>query len=463
MSPTTRSPRSRRSSRSWLLRLLALLAAGLLVLAACADGQDDSSSDSGGESGVASPDAPREEAGDGATADEGGEAEGADPGQGGEATGGDDADDGAAAPVVLTPADIGRSIVYTAAVDLQADDVAAASREAQLAVTALGGFVFGQETTTDPQPRTVLVLKIAPEQFGPALDAIGGVGEVVRQEVSADDVTERVVDLQSQITSLDISVARLRDLLDDAPNLEAIAQLEGQLLQRETTLEQLRGQLRTLESQVSLATITLTVSQPAALPELDVQVTAYVGEDQGERCPGDDELSIDEGEEMVLCLAIENSGNVALAEVEVRDHGLDLDPEDVTLVDFAAEDVLEPGDVLVAWALVTADPENRPSPDVSAVPLDEAGNQLRVGVESQTTPVELDVAEDRSLPGFGDGLGAALGALRTAWAVLVLAAGVALPLLVVVLPLVAAWSWWRRRGAGPEGAADVPPPSLEVP
>lgn len=467
MSPTTRSPRSSlRTPRSWPLRLLALLAACLLVLAACADSQDDdSASDSGGdESAPSEPEAATggEDGGGAATDDatEGASPEEQSDGESGAGTESEDDGDRGVAPVVLTPADIGRSIVYTATVEMQADDVAGASREAQLAVAALGGFVFGQETTTDPQPRTVLVLKIAPDQFGPALEAIGGIGEVVSQDVSADDVTERVVDLQSQITSLDISVARLRDLLDDAPNLEAIAQLEGQLLQRETTLEQLRGQLRTLESQVSLATITLTISQPAALPELDVQVTAYVGEDQGERCPGDDELSIDEGEEMVLCLAIENSGNVALTEVEVRDHGLDLDPEDVTLVDFGAEDVLEPGDVVVAWALFTADPENRPAPDVSAVPLDEAGNQLRVGVESQTTPVELDVAEDRSLPGFGDGLGAATGALLTAWSVVVLLAGVALPLLVVAIPAAVAWSWWRRRRDEP--ASDTPAP-LEVP
>ena len=442
----------------WVRLLAAMLA--LLLLASCSTSDGDDAAD---ESSADAPTAPAEGEESGDSAEGGGVAgEAADDDSAGGGDGSSDEGaqggagaDGGPAPVVLTPADIGRSIVYTAAVVMQADDVAETSRQAQLAVTALGGFVFGQQTTTDPQPRTVLVFKIDPTQFGPALEAIGGVGEVVSQDVTADDVTERVVDLQSQIASLEISVARLRDLLADAPNLEAIASLEAQLLDRETQLEQLRGQLRTLEGQVSLATITLTVSQPAALPSVDVEVTAYVGDDEGERCPGDDELDVDEGDEMVLCLSIENSGNVALTEIEVRDHSLDLDPEDVTLVDFEGDDVLEPGDVVVAWARFTADPDDRPSPDVSAVPLDEAGNQLRVGVEATTTPVELDVEEDRSLPGFGDGFGTAVGVLATAWGVLVLVAGIALPLAIVAAPVVAAVVWWRRRHPRPSPPPDA--------
>ena len=458
MRHTPTSSRRPGPRRWWRGRaLLALAAALLLLAAACSsdDGDDAVGGDSSADEATGAPASGAEEgASDG---DAGGGTEVADPGVAGEPD--DTGGNGGTQPVVLTPADIGRDIVYTATVEMQADDVAATSREAQLAVTALGGFVFGQETTSDPQPRAVLVFKITPERFGDALDALGGVGEVVRQDVSADDVTERVVDLRSRIASTEVSVERLRALLRDAPSLEAIAALESQLLERETALEQMRGQLRTLEDQVALATISLTVSQPEATPILDVEVTAYTGDDGGRRCPGDDEVSAAEGDAMVLCLAIENSGNVAVTDIEVRDHRLGLDPDDVTLVDFAADDVLRPGDSITAWAPFVAAPDEQPSPDVSAVPVDESGTHLRVALQTPVIPLELHVDPDDSLPGFGDGLGAGIGVVLRLVGVAVLALGAILPLLVVVVPVAGGWWWLRQRRSGRPTSPPAPEPS----
>jgi Domain of unknown function (DUF4349) len=434
------------------VRLLALVTiAALLVLSACSDADDSASS--GDEESSAT--APTSEGGgtdgeaDADRAEEGGDQESS-------------ADAGApsstpaeapATPVALTPADFGRSIVYTATVELQAADVNAATAQAQQAVAALGGVVFGQQSTSSPQPRTVLVFKVGPDQFQAALDALGTIGDVVHRDVTADDVTERVVDLQSQISSAEVSVARLRDLLDAASNLDEIAALEAQLLQRETTLEQLRGQLRTLQDQVALSTITLTISQPAATPVLAVAATAYAGIDDGTRCPGADELTLDEGDDATMCLTVENAGNVALSDIEVRDHRLGVDPEDVTLVGFEEGDVLEPGDEVVAWATFVADPDVRPAPDVSAVPVDESGTLLRVAVQSEVTPIEMTVEPDESLPGFVDGLTTATGVLGIVVGILVVLLGLAVPFLVIGVPLAAAAIWWRRR----QDTSDTPP------
>ncbi|MCE2527203.1 MAG: DUF4349 domain-containing protein [Actinomycetia bacterium] len=100
-----------------------------------------------------------------------------------------------------------------------------------------------------------------------ALSRLSQVGELVDQQISADDVTERIVDLQSQIITAEASVSRLRSFLETATNLENLAFYERELLIRETDLERLRGQVRTLQDQVALATITLAISQ---LPERSV-------------------------------------------------------------------------------------------------------------------------------------------------------------------------------------------------
>ncbi|MBT8212294.1 MAG: DUF4349 domain-containing protein, partial [Acidimicrobiia bacterium] len=204
---------------------------------------------------------------------------------------------GAIAPVVAQTVNIGRDIIFRADLVVAVTDVAAAGIEATGIIEALGGFVFGQQTTGGPEAYSVLTFKVFPEDFQKALTRLGSIGEVRTQNISADDVTERVVDLKSRINTAEASVERLRALLAEAGDITTIAQVENQLLERETQLETLRGQLRTLEDAVSLATITLTLTEAQARPSLSVLVSAYPGaDDEGQSCPGNGGgLDVDEG------------------------------------------------------------------------------------------------------------------------------------------------------------------------
>ncbi|MDX1692098.1 MAG: DUF4349 domain-containing protein, partial [Acidimicrobiia bacterium] len=180
--------------------------------------------------------------------------------------GGSDAEEPTnAVQAVLQTTDVGRSIVFTADITVEVDDVVSASERARAAVAGLGGILFGQETRTGPDARSVLTIKVPPENFSAALERLAGIGSLRTQDVRADDVTERVVDLESRIRTAAASVERLRSFLDTAADLEDLASLEAELLQRETDLEILRGRLRTLEDQVALATIVLVLTE--ATPE----------------------------------------------------------------------------------------------------------------------------------------------------------------------------------------------------
>lgn len=214
--------------------------------------------------------------------------------------------------LATTAADLGRLIVYTASITIEVDDVVTAGEEAQAAIAGLGGVLFGQETTIGDQPRSVLTIKVPPQNFQEALRRLSGVGKLLGQSIYADDVTERVVDLESQITTSEASVERLRAFLANATDLETVAGLEAELLARETALEILRGRLRTLEDQVALATIVLILTEPVPdVPEPSIEViqTGYEGHDGGARCPGADELRIDEDADYTVCITVINKGD----------------------------------------------------------------------------------------------------------------------------------------------------------
>ena len=354
---------------------------------------------------------------------------------------------GAAPRVAFQQVDTGRSIVFVGTMLVEVNDVRRATQQAQVAIAGLGGLVFGQHTTSEPAPRTELTFKVMPADFAEAMGRIEALGELKSQQISADDVTERVVNLESRIITARASVERLRNFLGTATGVEAVAELESQLLARETDLELLRGQLRTIEGQVALATIFLTLVEPE--PErLEARVefveTAYAGNDDGARCPAADDLAVDEGEPVTVCVSVENTGDVALVEIEIRDFGLDLDDDDFVALEGSVAGPLQPGERLLGYFRTEAALESAPVAGFSAVPVDADGEPLRIQVTADYDIFEYEVAADDSIPTFVDGLRGSWSAVVTLARLGLLAVGVAIPF-VWVVPLALGLLWLGRR------------------
>ncbi len=351
-------------------------------------------------------------------------------------------------PVSLQQTTSSRQIIHVSSMVVIVEDVSLATQQAQTEIAGLGGLVFGQDTTTSPRPRTTLTFKVMPEDFDEALSRLAALGELETQQISADDVTDRVVDIESRIITNEASVTRLRGFLENATDLETVASLERELLSRETSLELLRGQLRTIQDQVGLATIFLTLIEPEPpMDEARVELvqTTYLGTDEGARCPDDDELTVDEGEAFTICITIENTGNLALTEIEIRDNPLGLDDDDFVVLE-GSLDRLDPEQRLVGYFETTADDlEGFTNPDLSAVAVDEDGEPIRVPINVEREIVELDVIEDTSIRGFTDGLSDSWDALVTLAQVGVLALGVFLPFIWVPILAIGGIGFARRR------------------
>ena len=335
--------------------------------------------------------------------------------------------------------------IFRAALTVAVPDVGSASGEATTVVESLGGFLFGQQATGGANPRSVLTFKILPENFQAALAALGSIGELRSQNVSADDVTERIVDIQSRISTAEASVIRLREFLDDANDIVTLAELERELLNRETTLETLRGQLRTLENQVSLSTIILTLTEDDIRPDMFVSISFYLGhEDAGGSCPGEGEPRFIEGEDVTVCFEVVNTGDTSLTEFTLRDSVLDVELADLTVV-FGDPALLEPGQSLVLAAQLTAERDMRTQTKVTAEPVKESTGDVITGrTVSRTEASFLFVEDPGGLPGFSDGLSSSWNVLQDIGGLVVLGTGAVLPFSWLVL-LVGAYLWLRRR------------------
>lgn len=429
---------------------LILLALAITLIAAACGSTSDSTSDVTAQSdetaATVAASAPAE-----APASEGGLADG-DEGARSLGTGG-------LTPVALQTVDLGRDIIFTADLTVGVSDVATAGAEAARVVTDLGGFLFGQQTTGDPEPFSVLTFKVPPETFQEALSRLGAIGELRTQNVSADDVTERVVDLESRISTAEASVERLKSFLDEANDIVTITELEEQLLERETQLETLRGQLRTIRDRVDLATIVLTLTEALARPAVAVQVTAYPGHDAGLSCPGDGRVAVDKGEDATVCITITNAGDTPLTDVTVADAVLGVDLTDLVVVFGDPAGVILPGQSIDLAAEVSVDRSVRTQTRVTATPVDDEGREIESRSVATTESISLDGVDPGGLPGFSDGLTAAVDVLSWVGGVIVVSAGFVLPF-IWVLVLVGVWVWWWRRRRSRPAEAALPPPPL---
>jgi len=368
---------------------------------------------------------------------------------------------GGVAQVSTNPADFGRDIVFTAEIAVSAPDVVAAGEEATRIIQSLGGFIFGQRTVGAPEPQTILVFKVFPEDFQAALDRLGSIGELRSQNVSADDVTERVVDLQSRINTAQASVERLRGFLETAEGIEVIAQLENQLLARETELETLRGQLRTVEDAVAMATITLSIAESTSRPEIRLEVTAYPGHDEaGLSCPGSPALDVEESAEVTVCFEVTNVGDTWLQNFEVRDPILDVALSDLLVVFGDPAEAIEPGQSIMFAYEAIADRDLRTQTTVSAQPIAEDGTPLPGRDASATVSIFINAIDPGGIPTFAEGL-------EASWEALVGIGKFALLLIGALLPfswvLVVGWlvaRWRRTRRSVP---ATPPPTETEAP
>lgn len=352
---------------------------------------------------------------------------------------------GGVRPAVFQPTDYGRDIIFTADLTVAVNDVPGAGEEATRIVQSLGGFLFGQQTVGSPEPRSVLTFKVPPSKYQEALSSLGSVGEIRSQVVSANDVTEKIVDLESRITTAEASVERLRSLLLGATDIEAIVELENELLVRETELETLRGQLRTLQDQVALATIVLTITEASTVPGLDLAVTAYSAHDAGVSCPGDEGLSVEEGDEATVCYEITNTGDTWLADVDLRDPVLDVEMADLTLVLGELESPLEPGASVILAAEILLERSLRTQTSVTAQPVDEDGEPVPGRPASTVSGIYIDAYDPGGIPTFGEGLEASWEFLVRLGQVLVLIVGTLVPFLWVPVVAIVSWRYVRNR------------------
>ena len=163
----------------------------------------------------------------------------------------------------LVPDTAGRDVVVSGSATLEAADPVATAGEVAGLASSLQGRVDARSTSTyQGRPWASVTVRVPPAQLDAFLQRLGDLGEVTATDLTAQDVTVQVADLQARIDSLTASIARLEELMARAENVTDLVAVETQLAARQAELEGLQAQLRALQDVTSLSTVYLTIRQP---------------------------------------------------------------------------------------------------------------------------------------------------------------------------------------------------------
>jgi hypothetical protein len=140
-------------------------------------------------------------------------------------------------------------------------------REAGTIAARYRGYV--QSSSTSGGRSGTLTIRVPAARFEAAMSALAALGtRVESQSVTGENVTSRFVDLNARLSVWQQQLQVLRGLLGKAPSPEATIRYTNLIMDVQFRIEEIKGELRVLRNQTSMATIKASLHEAGApIPE----------------------------------------------------------------------------------------------------------------------------------------------------------------------------------------------------
>lgn len=161
-----------------------------------------------------------------------------------------------------------RAVILTANIAMKAGDPWATAEKAQSVAIDLGGDVIGlNESGTKDDRVASLTLRVPSLQFTEALRRLRALdADVVSSTVNGQDVSDQFVDLKARLAAKQAEEQRYLALLARPDNkVDDILKIDAVLSTVRTQIEQLQGQVNSIDKKTQFSTITMSIS-PSILP-----------------------------------------------------------------------------------------------------------------------------------------------------------------------------------------------------
>jgi hypothetical protein len=158
-----------------------------------------------------------------------------------------------------------RMIIRTVTMTLAVANVEEAFHKVEQVVAEQNGYLSGSQIRQDGDRMTAtMTLRVPadPATYQATLERLRGLADrVVDEQSQAQDVTEEYVDIDARLRTLKASEENLLQLLARAQKVEDNLQIQRELTNVRTQIEQIQGRKQALERRADMATINLTIRE----------------------------------------------------------------------------------------------------------------------------------------------------------------------------------------------------------
>jgi hypothetical protein len=155
-------------------------------------------------------------------------------------------------------------IIKTGQVSLEVAQVPAALDQVRDIAASNGGYLSSSNIYSSENDRKTAyaMIRVPAEKFDTVMQALAPLGKVLSTSEQRSDVTEQYIDLTIQNESYHNQLENYYRLMDTATKVEDIIKIQEQIDQITLSLNRIEGQLRYLNSQIDLSTISVNLQEP---------------------------------------------------------------------------------------------------------------------------------------------------------------------------------------------------------
>jgi len=156
-----------------------------------------------------------------------------------------------------------RYIIRNARLTLEIQDIDEAVEQIQAETDRMEGYVSALDIHTISEDRRSgnITLRIPEERFDQAMETIKQLGRILNEQFDTDDVTRQYIDMEARIANLEVQEQRMRELLEQADNVEDVLKVENELSRIRGELESMQGDFKYLQERVRYSTIHVSLRE----------------------------------------------------------------------------------------------------------------------------------------------------------------------------------------------------------
>jgi hypothetical protein len=170
----------------------------------------------------------------------------------------------------ILPQDAGRMVIKDALIDLLVKNTDRAVDDVtELAMTQGGYIISAQSWFDNDQKYANIKMAVPSANFERTLTFLRALGvKVLNETASGQDVSAEYNDLQSRLTNLEATAARVRSFLDEAKTVEDSLRINSTLTDLEGQINQIKGQMKFYEGRSAFSTIEVNLNPEQPTPTI---------------------------------------------------------------------------------------------------------------------------------------------------------------------------------------------------